>query len=190
MREVLHGGNVKGGVLRAHVDWFRLNLPNRHVDALRALVSPETARVLTAPILPTNWYPFRSVVETDRAIAVLRGGMEQETAVELGRFSARVNLMTSYRAFTRERPHEFFRESARLHRQFEDFGRATYEQTGPTSCRLSIEDCACYAKTYCWSALGYFEEATALQGGHGPQVAEKECLCEGGGACRFDIRWS
>jgi len=190
MREVLEGGNIKGGVLRAHVDWLRLNIPNRNVDALRQLVSPETGRILTQPILPTNWYPFRAVVETDRAIAVLRGGMEQGTVVELGRFSARVNLMTSYRAFTRERPHEFFRESARLHRQFEDFGRATYEQTGPTACLLSIVDAVCYAKTYCWSALGYFEEATALQGGHGAQVAEKECLCEGGAACRFDIRWA
>lgn len=190
MREVLEGGNVKGGVLRAHVDWYRLHLPGRGLDALRRLVPDDTSRILAAPILPTNWYAFRAVVDTDRAIAVLRGGMEQETAAELGRFSARVNLTTSYRAFTRERPHEFFRESARLHRQFEDFGRATYDELGPTACRLSVVDCTCYAKTYCWSALGYFEEATTLQGGHAPQVIERECLCEGGTACRFEIRWT
>lgn len=190
MREVLEGGNVKGGVLRAHLEWLRQNLPNRQPDALRALVSQDTARVLAAPILATNWYPFRAIVETDRAIATLRGGMEQDTAVDLGRFSAKLNLATSYRAFTRDHPHAFFRESARLHRQFEDFGRATYEELGATACRLSIVDCVCFAKTYCWSALGYFEAATSLQGGNAPQVVERECVCEGQAACRFEIRWS
>src|SRR5689334_19423448 len=123
MPEVLDGGNVKGGVLKAHLDWFKQNRPALGLDALQHRVSLATGEILAATILPSNWYPFRAVVEIDRAIAALHGGDERETVIELGRHSARLNLSTSYRAFNTDRPHEFFRTSARLHHQYEDFGR-------------------------------------------------------------------
>ena len=189
MFTALDGGNVKGGVLRAYLDWLKLRHPSA-LETLRQEVSPETSRILATAVLPTNWYPFRTVVETARAIAAIQGGDERDTAIELGRHSARVNLTTSYKAFAKQHPHDFFRNVGRLHRQFEDFGRATYEEIGPTSGRLSMMDCACYAKTYCLSALGFFQEATAMQGGHAPVVTEGECYCEGRTACRFEIRWS
>jgi hypothetical protein len=189
MFTALDGGNVKGGILRAHLDWLKLHHPGA-LEALHDQVSPETRQILAGAILPSSWYPFRAVVETDRAIVALHGGDERETLILLGRHSARVNLTTSYKTFLKEQPHEFFRTAARLHRQFEDFGRAVYEERGPTEGRLSVLDCPCYAKAYCLGALGFFQEATAMQGGHAPTVSEAECYCEGGAACRFDIRWS
>ena len=190
MREQLDGGNVKGGVLKAHLDWYKGQHDALGVERLRRRVSLATGEILGSTILPTNWYPFRAVVEMDRAIAAIQGGDERETIIGLGRHSARLNLTTSYRAFATHHPHEFFRISARLHHQYEDFGRARYEEMGPMHCRLSLVDCPCYAKTYCWSALGYFEEAAAIEGGHAPRVLETECVCDGGTACRFEIRWT
>ena len=131
-------------------------------------------------MLPSQWYPFRALIETDRAITAVHGEDERTTLVDLGRHSARQNLATSYRAFAHLELQEFYRISARLHRQYEDFGHASYETLETNACRLSVLDSACYAKTYCWSGLGYLEQAALLQGAVSPQVSESECRCDGG----------
>jgi uncharacterized protein (TIGR02265 family) len=189
-REVLDGGNVKGGMLKAHLQWVAENRPGLTIDDLRRRLSPATATVLGQAILPVSWYPFRAVVETDRAIAAACGGDAEALITELGRYSARLNLGTSYKVYTRSEPHAFFQLAARLNRQFQDFGRAEYERTGPTSCRLSMSGYPCFSPVFCLSGLGYYEQATALQGGRDPRVAETKCQCRGGSECRFDIRWT
>lgn len=188
-RESLAGGRIKGGILRSRLDYLERQPIPGGLDAIRARVSPETAQLLGGPLLPISWYPFRALVEIDRAVAAALGGDERAAIVDLGRQSARLNLSTIYRAYRKEHPHAFFEAATRIHGQYMDFGREEYERTGATSCRLSLVDCAWYSKVWCWSALGYYEEATRLQGGRDPVVQELECLCEGGQGCRFDIRW-
>ena len=189
-REVLDGGKVKGGMLKAHLQWVGENHPDLTTDEIGRRVSPATAAVLRQAILPVSWYPFRAVVETDRAIVAACGGDPDALITELGRYSARLNLGTSYKVYTRAEPHAFFQLAARLHRQFQDFGRAEYERTGPTSCRLSMSGYPCFSPVFCLSGRGYYEQATALQGGREPRVAETNCQCRGGSECRFDVRWT
>ncbi len=189
-REVLEGGKVKGGMLKAHLQWVAQNRPDLTVEDLCGRVSASTAAVLRGLVLAIGWYPFRAMVETDRAIAEACRGDPEALFKELGRYSARLNLSTSYKVYTRSEPHTFFQIAARVHDQFQDFGRAEYERTGATSCRLSMLDYTCYSPVFCLSGAGYYEQATALQGGRDPQVSEGECHCRGGSACRFDIRWS
>jgi uncharacterized protein (TIGR02265 family) len=189
-RESLAGGQIKGGILLSRLECLERQPIPGGLDGICARVSPETARLLRAPLLPISWYPFRALVEIDRAIAVALGGDERTAVVDLGRQSARLNLSTIYRAYRKEHPHAFFEAATRIRRQYIDFGREEYERTGTTSCRVSFNDCPWYAKVFCWSAFGYYEEATQLNGGRDPTVQETECLCEGGNGCRFDIRWS
>jgi len=189
-REILDGGNVKGGMVKAHLQWVAQNRPDLTLEDLCQRVSPSTAVVLRGLVLTLGWYPFRALVETDRAIAEASGRDPEALFKELGRHSARLNLGTSYKVYTRSEPHTFFQNAARVHDQFQDFGRAEYERTGPTSCRLSMLDYKCYSSVFCLSGAGYYEQATALQGGRDPQISEVECHCRGGSACRFDIRWS
>jgi len=189
-REVLDGGNVKGGMVKAHLQWVAQNRPDLTVEDLCQRVSPSTAAVLRGLVLTLAWYPFRALVETDRAITEASGGDPEALFKELGRYSARLNLGTSYKVYTRSEPHTFFQNVARVHDQFQDFGRAEYERTGATSCRLSMLDYQCYSSVFCLSGAGYYEQATALQGGRDPQISEVECHCRSGSACRFDIRWS
>ena len=189
-REVLDGGNVKGGMVKAHLQWVTQNRPDLTVEDLCQRVSPSTAAVLRGLVLTLAWYPFRALVETDRAITEASGGDPEALCKELGRYSARLNLGTSYKVYTRSEPHTFFQNVARVHDQFQDFGRAEYERTGATSCRLSMLDYQCYSSVFCLSGAGYYEQATALQGGRDPQISEVECHCRSGSACRFDIRWS
>lgn len=189
--EALDGGRVKGGVLRSHLQWVADHLSADAVDTLSARVPAETAKVLKSPILPVSWYPFRALIETDRAIAAVAGTPDEKSLIrELGRYSARINLTTAYKVYIRDNPQEFFQAAGQLRAHFLDFGREEYTQSGPTSCTISMLDCPCYSKVFCWSALGYYEQAAALQGGQHPEVVEEDCLCRGARSCRFAIRWS
>lgn len=189
MRESLTGGKVKGGILRSHLEYADAQLPGGR-EALRAGVPADVAPLLDGAILANIWYPFHALVAVDHAILAIKGGDERAAAIDLGRESARLNLGTSYRVYRRDEPHAFFESAARIHRQYLDFGREEYEHVGDTRCRLSLFEAPCYAKVFCWSALGYYEEAVRLQGGRSPQVTESACVCDGDDACRFEISWS
>ncbi len=189
--EALDGGRVKGGVLRSHLQWVTDHQPPDALGKICARVSAETAKILGSPVLPVAWYPFRAVIEADRAIAAVAAARDEKNLMrELGRYSAQINLTTSYQVYNRQDPQEFFASAAQLHAHFLDFGREEYEKTGPASCRISKLDYTCYSKVFCWGALGYYEQATSLQGGKDPAVEETECVCRGARACRFEIRWS
>jgi hypothetical protein len=188
-KESLEGGRVKGGMLKAHLDWADVHCPGGSF-AVREQVSDATRRLLDPPILPITWYPFSALVEADRAIAALARTGERETAIELGRHSAHANLGGHYRFFNRRQPHEFFASAARMHGRFVDFGREDYGRLDVTACQLVLAESVCFSKVFCWSAVGYYEQATVLQGGRDPKVHESECVCEGGSLCRFEIGWA
>lgn len=187
--EALEGGQLRGGILVAHLRWLEEHVPGG-ASAAQARVSADTARLLSGPLLPISWYPFRALIELDRAIAALTGQSERDICVELGRHSARSNLGKDFRFYNRTRPNEFFASAARVHDQFVDFGREEYAPDGETACTLKLCDYRCYSKLYCWSALGYYSEAIGLQGGSEGQAVERECVCEGAPACVFHLRWA
>jgi predicted hydrocarbon binding protein len=186
-RESLAGGHVKGAMVRAHLQFVRDHLGEtalaRSLDALPAPISAEMHA-----ILPSTWCAFESLILLDRAIVRIAGRNEQELMRELGRYSAQINLSTIYRAFNRDDIHEFFRLSATLHRQFQDFGTCEYEQAGDSRGRISIRKAVCFSPAYCSSELGYLEQVIATHGGTA-RVVETVCQCSGDDHCTFELRW-
>lgn len=177
-------------MLQAHLDWAGQRLGPDVLDRIRPRLSPEGRAQLDRPLLASRLYPFRLLIELDRTIASLAGGNEADVFRQLGEHSAQINLSTVYRVFNKQQPHEFFERAAQLHSRFQDFGRAEYERTGDTSCRLTLHDCASHSKVFCRSALGYYVESTRLQGGKDIRVVERTCTCDGADACRFEISWT
>jgi uncharacterized protein (TIGR02265 family) len=189
-REALDQGRLKGGIIQAHLKWAVERHGAEVTEAIRSSVSEQTAKVVLGPVLATLWYPFRTLIELDRALAKISGDDQAATYHELGRYSAEINLTTIYKAFAHGQPHEFFRREARLHRQFLDFGEVVYSQSEPTACRLTMREYPCYSKVFCQSAEGYYERAAELHGGDSVRVAESECICEGADGCTYEIAWS
>ncbi|HEV8657186.1 MAG TPA: 4-vinyl reductase [Thermoanaerobaculia bacterium] len=186
LREVLAGGRIKGGVIRAHLDWLRRHHGEPAVaNLVRSLPAGLSAEINSA--LPSSWCSFESVVTLDRAIAQQYG---KNVLKDLGRFSAKINLDTTYRLFKREDIHEFFRRSAALHAQFMDFGTAVYEQSGDHGGRMVHSGYPCFSPTFCASAIGYYEEAIRIHGGRNVIVTESSCQCAGDASCTFVLRWS
>jgi predicted hydrocarbon binding protein len=188
-REILPGGRLKGGIFRSHLQWVRDHQSPEDFQRLMEALSPEARKELGGTVLATSWFPFARLIELDRAIRTLFGHGQDELLAELGRYSARINLSTTYKVFDRKVNQEFFRNSALIHSQFQDFGKVTYEQTGENSLRMVHTSHACFSPVYCASAIGYYEGCVASHGGQTPRVVETECQCYGDGSCTFDISW-
>lgn len=186
LSEKFNGGRIKGGMVRAHLDWVR-----RHhgEEGLRLVMKalPETVTREINTMLATSWISFESLIALDKAIAEIFG---RDSLRDIGRFSAEQNLATTYRIYRRDDIHEFFRRSAALHSQFQDFGSAAYEQTGPHSGRMTHSGYSSRSPAYCSSAVGYYQEAINVHGGKAAVVAETSCQCAGDRACVFEMRWS
>jgi len=188
-REYLAGGKVKGSVLRAHIAWIRERATPLQLEALEAELPSEARSMLSSVLLTTTWYPFSWLVELSRGAVDILGHGERPILREAGRISAGMNLDTIFRAFERDDLHKFFRFSALLHTQFQDFGSATYEQVGPTHGRMHHRHYRCFSPYYCESAIGYYEECARIHGVSGITVGEINCQCLDEPTCTFDIRW-
>jgi hypothetical protein len=188
LRESLAPGRVKGSMIRAHLEWLREHHPPATQTEVLARLPQEVALEATTA-LATTWCSFESLIRLDREIARVTDRDEAELMRELGRHSARVNLGTVYRAFRRDDIHEFFRRSAALHRQFQDFCSSEYVSSGATGGVVSLAGATCFSPVYCASAVGYYEEVIRIHGGAAANVTETSCQCAGDEACAYALRW-
>jgi hypothetical protein len=140
-------------------------------------------------LLASSWCSFATLILLDRAIARVARQEERSLMRELGRYSAEINLKTVYRAFKRDGIHDFFRHSATLHKQFQDFGTCEYEQVAPTQARIRILDAACFSPAYCASETGYLEQVVAMHGGTSARISESTCRCANDALCTFELHW-
>jgi predicted hydrocarbon binding protein len=187
-RESLTDGRVKGAMVKAHLQFVRDRLGESVLQRVIAALPPDVAAEVDG-ILVSTWCKFESLVVLDLTIARVAGRDPRELMRELGRYSAQINLSTLYRAFNRDDIHEFFRHSATLHRQFQDFGICAYEQLGDTRGRITIRNAACFSPTYCSSESGYLEQVIATHGGTAASVSESTCQCANDDHCTFELRW-
>lgn len=187
MAESIGGGHVKGAMVRAHQEWVKAHQGDAVLEKVFELLPAEASRGLRR-VVATSWIPFRDAVAFDRAVAKVVGGREEQLYRELGRYSANQNLTGVYRIFKREDIHDFFRRSAALHAQFQDFGSQIYEATSDTSATIRFP-AEHYSSTHCSSAIGYYEEVIRIHGGTSPSVEETQCLCRGDRECVFELRW-
>ena len=187
-RESLAGGHVKGAMVRAHLQFVRDRLGEETLARILAALPSHVAAEVDG-ILVSTWCSFESLIVLDLTIARVAGRDSVALMRDLGRHSAQINLSTLYRAFHRDDIHEFFRRSANLHRQFQDFGDCVYEQLGPTSARISIRNAACFSPTYCSSEAGYLEHVISAHGGTSASVTESACQCVNDDHCTFELRW-
>ena len=146
---------VKGTMLQAHLAWAGAKVKDV-VPKIQALLGPPARDLADRSVLATDWIPFRSLIEIDRAIAKVVGDAPESSFRELGRHSASLNLGGVYKNFVAEEPHRFFEQMALLHGRFQNFGRSAYERTGPHSGRIRIEGYEEYSPVFCTSGLGYY----------------------------------
>jgi len=173
-------------MLRSRFEWLKDVHPDIDRDAVIAALPPETSERLKRGILSSSWYPFADLIGLDRYLWEQFHQDMPDILQEFGRYSATKNL----KVISVMTPHEFFRNSVKLHDRFQDFGKAEYEQTGPTSGKMVYLSYPCYSPVFCESAFGFFEQCLKLFGAKTPKVTEPQCHCRGDASCTFSMTWS
>jgi len=166
-------------MVRSHIDWVR-----DHRDRSEVIEFFEAVPATMRTVLSAAWYPFPDAVELDRIIMNWFGNGDLRFLQELGAYSARLNLMRGSDA------HDFFRRSALLHRQFHDFGTASYRELSPLRGSMMHTAYPSYSPLYCAGAAGFYRECVRLHGGVSVEVAETSCQCRGEEACTFEMVWT
>ena len=182
--ESVEAGNVRGSMIRGHIDWVRDYCDRDEVIAFFEAIPRRMRNVLVS-----SWYPFGDAMEIDRVIMNRFGRGELLFLEELGAFSARQNLRGADRLFYPSGVHDFFRRSAQMHTQFHDFGSAVYLEAGPTAGEMIHSRCSSFSPLYCSSAIGYYRECIRLHGGLEVDVWESRCQCHGDDSCTFELLW-
>jgi hypothetical protein len=180
---------IKGTMLQAHLEWASKKQPG-----IRERIAPKlpvaSQGYVTGQTLVTDWVPFHSLMEIDKAIAEALGGLPDDTYRALGHNSASANLAGVYKSFVADEPHRFFDRGARLHDRFQNFGKAEYQVVGERGGRMRITGYDEYSPVYCSSAIGYYRGCLEFMKVPGPiHVLETECQCSGDAVCQFDLAW-
>jgi hypothetical protein len=190
-QERLSGGNVRGSIVRAHLQWVTAYGNSRDWQQLWWGLEDEIDRAFSGSIDDAGWYPFRWLILLDRAIFRQFGNGVDEHALfeDLGRFSARVHLGAPSIGWAPPAHHEFFERSILLHREYQDFGQVVYRRTGETAGEMVHSQSPCFSRVYCASAVGYYEQCLMRHGAIKVTVTEETCKCLGWDSCRFALKW-
>jgi hypothetical protein len=183
--EQFDGGHVKGWVLRRHIDWVR-----DHCDRDEVIAFFEALPRPLRNLVVTSWYGFKEAIEVDRMILNRFGDGDLRFLEHLGAYSARQSLNGGYSVLQRSGVHEFFRRSALLHAELQDFGTSTYLALEPTEGQMKHAEYSSYSPLQCSSALGFYRECIRLHGGGDVDVWESHCQCHGDETCTFEMSWS
>ena len=180
-------GRVKGGIIRARLEFLTDRLGADATKAVVASLPAEDQKSLAEGILVSRWYPFELLVRLDHSVAGSCGG--EQALEELGARSAEFHLGALYRNFALSNaPHDFFRNASLSHQLFHDRGSMEYERTADNGCTLKVMG-PDVDPIYCRSAIGYFRRSAQLCGGGSATVIKRSCRADGAPACVYEIRW-
>jgi hypothetical protein len=158
---------VKGAALRATVSVIRELHDERFVQRMLDRCSPETIRVLRAPILVSSWYPGALFVDVSRAAVSLAGpGILRK----LGELSAEEALGTGgfYELFVKvsrgRGAARFLQSSEDIFRLYYDRGAWQVEELAEGWARCRFVEGARYPAEVAERLLGYLDRGLALVG--------------------------
>jgi hypothetical protein len=182
------GMHVKGGLLRARFLFIVMNQGLETWSRLLATLNEEDQERLKE-IGIDDWYPLRLLDTIDRAIAAELGGSLETIYEELGAFSATSSLSGPYSSLLNPDIHSFLRQSALIHRAYQDFGAPSYEPLSETSGLLKIDYSQAPPASFCASGTAYFRHAIELCGAHAAHITHTRCTTRGDRMCEFYITW-
>jgi hypothetical protein len=179
------GGNVRGSVVRAHLDWVRDHRDRTEIIEFFELLPPAMRTVV-----PASWYPFQDLIEVDRVILNRFGSGDLSLLEDVGAYAAR-RILDGLRRYPRSTSvHEFFRRTALVRTELQDFGAAKYQTVDEAGGRMTHEEEVSCSPIHCATAIGFYRQSIRLHGGAGVQVWESTCQCRGDASCTFELLWT
>ncbi|MFP5263888.1 MAG: hypothetical protein ACLGJB_18560 [Blastocatellia bacterium] len=187
-QQVYSGMHVKGGLLRARFLFVVMNHDGGAWQRILEHLSEED-RAALQEISIDDWYPLRVLDNVDKEIAGELGGDSEVMYDQLGEFSATTSLSGPYSSLLNPDIHSFLRQSALIHRTYQDFGAASYAPRSDTSGVLTINYDTAPPVSFCVSGTAYFRHAIQLCGARSAVVTHTRCRSRGDAVCEFYITW-
>jgi uncharacterized protein (TIGR02265 family) len=182
------GPHVRGQLFQARFEYLR----REHGAAMIGTVLEaleEADRAAIKGLEREGWYPFRTLVRLDRAIARLTAPADEGIYERLGSASARHRtewLGADVRLFS---VHGFLSRAAEDHGRFHSFGEAAYRRGGFTEGDIAFSAYPETDEAFCRASAGYLRAAVEFLTAGPAAVEERSCQCRGDSACHFWIRW-
>jgi hypothetical protein len=181
--------NVKGSTITGRLKYVRTRHGEEGVARLLAAVQPATRAVLNEQVLAASWVPFAVFIDLCVTIDKLFGRGDLALCVDVGRYTAEVNLPVLYKIFYRvSSPQYILTKGASLWRMNYDAGQLTVE-SGDHSTRLILEHFPTPHRAHCLSVLGWATRSVEMSGGKRVAWDESGCRASGDPRCVATIRW-
>jgi hypothetical protein len=160
------------------------------VRRVLAAVPTPTRAVLDGRVIPNSWVPYDVFIDLGVTVDRLFGHGDLALCLELGRYSAEVNLPTLYRLFYRfGSPLYIFRKAAQLWDEHYDSGRLAAMEAGPNAARLEILGFDRPHRVHCLAVIGWATRSIELSGGTVLAAEEQRCRARGDETCEMVARW-
>lgn len=174
---------VKGSSVLSKLAFTKASFGDKAEAALREMIEEAGVRHLLAG----SWYPYTLFVEVLESIARRHYGGNLRRLTEVGDYSARHALTTTYDFFARLRdPARFLSHLATLHGRFYSAGSLGVEhQDGATACVIQLSGMDTYADADLFVAQGFYAGAI-------DQLGFEVTTCHFdriGDGVRFDLAW-
>jgi hypothetical protein len=160
-------------------------------DATLAQMKPEHADDVRARMDPAAWVSFDAYVDLSTVIDARYGKGDLALCRELGRYAARANLPTLYRAFYKlGSVQTIMSQATSVWREHYDSGRASAKDVGPGEVAVIIEDFETPHVSHCLGVLGWAEESIAISGAKVLSAEETRCRLRGDPLCELRARYA
>jgi hypothetical protein len=184
---------VKGTLLISRMKYLRGRGPEELERVLRRLTS-EDQQVVRGMLLPSSWYSGDLLVRLEStAAAILARGDRKQLFLDMGRFTADVNLGPKgvQRPYLREGDPLFLvRNLPRMYSAQHMGGVRTSEQTGPKSAVVRTVAGEEGSEDDCLTTVGWLKRALELSGGRIVTVDETRCRAHGAELCEHVCSWA
>src|SRR5690242_1819828 len=186
-------GDTKGIVLTAWIDFLNQRYGRASVaDAMKAL-NPDDQALLTAPFLPSSWYPYSTLHALRRVTRSLATPADQNLGVEIGRFMAEHVFTGIYRSV-------FIKDPVKMIEKFSWVGDLFYQEVrdldteilGDTRClvRHRHKSGSKPTRAICESLLGFYGRTLEMAGALAVRHAHPKCLAREDNCCEFLFEWA
>ena len=181
---------IKGNIIAARREFVKEHFGEAGWDQVLSSLPPQDQQTLRGTILPTQWFPFETGSQLDKAIVSVLGRGDAQVFEDLGKQSAVKSLSQMHKTFlTPGDPQAFMRKADTIYRYYYDTGRREYRETGPDSGVLTTFDAETFSAPDCLTVIGWYKEALRQCGASEVMVTEEECRAKGGACCQYVFSW-
>jgi hypothetical protein len=185
-------GDTKGIVLTAWMDFLNQRYGQAALAGALKTLSPEDQALLSAPFLPSSWYPYNTLHALRRVTRALVTPADQNLGVEIGRFMAEHVFTGIYRSV-------FIHDPVKMIEKFSWVGDLFYQEVRDLDTEILSDTKVLVrhrhksgskpTRAICESLQGFYGRTLELAGALAVRHTHPKCLARADDCCEFLFEW-